>query len=122
MIAEIIIPTIANLANDPIPNIRFNVAKSFEQLIPLMKTPQLQKAKEEIVKPTLMKLRDDTDNDVKFFANRALSVGKLLLNNTIEKKKIYIYIYIHIHIVNYNTYLLKYLFIIILFTYLFIYI
>jgi len=74
MIAEIIIPTIANLSDDPIPNIRFNVAKSFEQLIPLMKTPQLQKAKEEIVKPTLMKLYEDTDNDVKFFANRALSI------------------------------------------------
>ncbi|CAB4427709.1 unnamed protein product [Rhizophagus irregularis] len=71
-----ILPTVNNLVSDPIPNIRFNVAKSYEVLIPVLKQSQetvvLLDAQ---VKPALDKLREDSDADVKYFAEKALLAG-----------------------------------------------
>jgi serine/threonine-protein phosphatase 2A regulatory subunit A len=61
-----------NLSSDPIPNIRFNVAKSLEQIIPVMKKGQQVQVINEGIKPTLMKLNEDQDQDVRYFAHRAL--------------------------------------------------
>lgn len=77
VIREDVLPTVISLSNDPIPNIRFNVAKSLEALIPLLKNKQEANGLyETTVKPALEKLREDTDGDVKFFASRALERGQ----------------------------------------------
>jgi len=70
------IPTINSLASDPIPNIRFNVAKCYESMAPLMTTPDLVNIKNNVLKPTLKILNEDPDNDVRYFASKALVVGK----------------------------------------------
>lgn len=73
MIKDSVLPTIIDMSKDPIPNIRFNVAKSLEALIPLLKKdPNTAELISSSVKPTLEKLCTDQDSDVKFFATRAL--------------------------------------------------
>lgn len=73
MVKDSILPTITEMSKDPIPNIRFNVAKSLETLIPLLKLDSsTSELVESSVKPTLEKLSADPDVDVKFFATRAL--------------------------------------------------
>ena len=71
-----IIETVTILANDPIPNIRFNVAKAFEVLATVL---QPQEGGTEIVKesvvPGLLKLKEDEDADVRYFAGKALEVS-----------------------------------------------
>lgn len=73
MVKDSILPTITELSKDPIPNIRFNVAKSLESLIPLLKKDaDTAELVDSSVKPTLEKLRTDQDVDVRFFATKAL--------------------------------------------------
>ncbi|KAJ3057269.1 protein phosphatase 2, regulatory subunit A [Rhizophlyctis rosea] len=71
VLKDLIIPTVVQLANDPIPNIRFNVAKSLEVIAPLAK-----KSGADLdavgVKGALNKLNGDSDVDVRYFAARAL--------------------------------------------------
>lgn len=64
------LPTIVSLSNDPIPNIRFNVAKTLETLFPLLKHDGDTLA--NTIHPVLQKLSGDTDVDVRFYATRAL--------------------------------------------------
>lgn len=94
MLARSVLPILQSLTSDPIPNIRFNVAKSYAVLIDIFKrlpdSPpnatilQLEKdggefpgsAKgEELVRgevmPVLEKLMEDEDVDVRFFATTA---------------------------------------------------
>jgi serine/threonine-protein phosphatase 2A regulatory subunit A len=76
VIRDYILPTVNNLVSDPIPNIRFNVAKSYEVLIPVLKQSQETVVLlDSQVKPALDKLRDDSDADVKYFAEKALLAG-----------------------------------------------
>ena len=58
---------------DPIPNIRFNVAKSLEVVsITINDNPEgLELSKKQIV-PAIEVLRNDADADVRYFANKAL--------------------------------------------------
>jgi len=70
------IPTINSLASDPIPNIRFNVAKCYETMAPFLTTPELVALKESVLKPTLKILNEDPDNDVRYYASKALAAGK----------------------------------------------
>ncbi|KAI9319163.1 armadillo-type protein [Dichotomocladium elegans] len=72
-IRDCILPTIVSLSNDSIPNIRFNVAKSLENMIPLLK--QDENTLNNTVHPVLEKLANDSDGDVRFFATRALEGG-----------------------------------------------
>ncbi|KAK9686470.1 protein phosphatase 2A structural subunit [Basidiobolus ranarum] len=73
MIKESILPTIVGLISDPVPNIRFSVAKSLETLFPLLKaSPETTTIADDEVKPALLQLSEDSDVDVKFFAERAL--------------------------------------------------
>ncbi|KAF9184821.1 40S ribosomal protein S3 [Haplosporangium sp. Z 11] len=75
VIRDYILPTVINLVSDPIPNIRFNVAKSIEAIIPvLMQNPDTKLLVEQQLKPGLVKLSEDTDNDVRFFAQKALLI------------------------------------------------
>ncbi|KAJ2238862.1 protein phosphatase 2A structural subunit, partial [Coemansia sp. RSA 475] len=62
------------LVNDPIPNIRFNVAKSLEPLTEVLrKSADTAQLEESIIRPTLARLEEDPDPDVRFFAHRSVT-------------------------------------------------
>lgn len=68
--------TIVHLAEDPIPNIRFNVAKALEVLATVVGTqPGGQEVVKEALIPAIRKLKDDSDADVRYFAGKALEVS-----------------------------------------------
>ncbi|KAG6884786.1 hypothetical protein C0992_005768 [Termitomyces sp. T32_za158] len=70
--ADIIGPLLV-LANDPIPNIRFNVAKSLEVLAMTYKSSKEGRdlIQQQVI-PALEQQRNDQDADVRYFAARAL--------------------------------------------------
>ncbi|KAI8973007.1 armadillo-type protein [Pilobolus umbonatus] len=73
IIQETILPTVVKLADDPIPNVRFNVAKSIEVLAPvLMTNPATVVLVSTKLVEILVKLESDPDTDVKWFAHKAL--------------------------------------------------
>lgn len=77
LLNEKVLPIVLSLAEDPIPNIRFNVAKTIEALVPLLK--QSNDTAEEVeakITPVLNRLGEDTDNDVRYFTHKALLTGK----------------------------------------------
>lgn len=71
--AEIINPLLL-LASDPIPNIRFNVAKSLEVLAATFNntSPEGHEFVQQQIVPVLDQQKNDQDADVRFFATRAL--------------------------------------------------
>ena len=71
-----IIEPLLTLAADPIPNIRFNVAKCLEVLATsYAKSPDgLELVKSKVV-PVLEQMKNDSDADVRYFATRALQRG-----------------------------------------------
>jgi serine/threonine-protein phosphatase 2A regulatory subunit A len=70
--AEIIGPLLL-LANDPIPNIRFNVAKSLEVLAATFNiSPEGYEFVQQQIVPVLDQQTNDQDADVRYFATRAL--------------------------------------------------
>jgi len=94
VIARSVLPILAQLVSDPIPNIRFNVAKSYAVLIDILKrvpddatttllelekqgsnnypgSERGQKLIREDVMPPLSKLMQDEDVDVRYFATTA---------------------------------------------------
>lgn len=74
VIHKYILPVLTELVNDRIPNIRFNVAKSYEALSPVLKSSAEGMAiLENHVRQSLERLSRDEDGDVKFFANQAAS-------------------------------------------------
>lgn len=79
MFHDSIMPAVVELAHDPVPNIRFNVAKSLEALAPVLlaASDDTREALGEQVKTTLLQLQNDNDVDVKYFAQRALLAGTL---------------------------------------------
>ena len=68
VISETMLPVALKMANDPVPNIRFNVAKALGTIIPLVDSQNVQQE----IKPCLTNLQEDEDSDVKFFATQAL--------------------------------------------------
>ncbi|CCG84102.1 protein of unknown function [Taphrina deformans PYCC 5710] len=74
VIQHYILPVLNELGGDRIPNIRFNVAKSYEALSPVLKTStEGMSILENEVKGCLTKLSQDGDGDVKYYANQAAS-------------------------------------------------
>ncbi|CCM01981.1 uncharacterized protein FIBRA_04054 [Fibroporia radiculosa] len=68
-----ILETLLQLANDPIPNIRFNVAKALEVLgTTFGDRAEGRQLIEQKVFPVLEMLKNDQDADVRFFAARGL--------------------------------------------------
>ncbi len=51
-----------------VPNVKFNVAKILEKVVPLLERPVV----EQSVKPVLSELCEDADMDVRFYARQAL--------------------------------------------------
>ncbi|KAI9322263.1 armadillo-type protein [Dichotomocladium elegans] len=73
IVKDNVLPTVLNLQQDPIPNVRFNVAKSLEVLAPILKREaDAAGLVPSQIAPALQKLSSDADPDVKWFANKAL--------------------------------------------------
>merc|ERR1711964_716057 len=64
IVARDLLPLVLKLGDDPVPNIRFNVAKALSNMAPLLEAG-LVSAK---IVPVLRKLAGDSDVDVQFFA------------------------------------------------------
>jgi len=95
VIAKSILPMLEKLTGDEIPNIRFNVAKTYAVLIsvlrrlpetgtiytlekagaPFSPSPRGQQLIDERVTPSLEKLQKDDDVDVRYFATTAAAVA-----------------------------------------------
>jgi serine/threonine-protein phosphatase 2A regulatory subunit A len=91
IIKESILPIMERLVSDPIPNIRFNVAKSYAVLIDTLRrlptegtipqddepnsSPTASSKGQEVITsqiiPNLEKLQQDEDADVRYFATTA---------------------------------------------------
>eukprot|EP01087_Luapelamoeba_hula_P024695 TRINITY_DN949_c0_g1_i1.p1 TRINITY_DN949_c0_g1~~TRINITY_DN949_c0_g1_i1.p1 ORF type:complete len:586 (+),score=99.05 TRINITY_DN949_c0_g1_i1:135-1892(+) len=70
VIVNSMLPLVIRMADDAVPNIRFNVAKTLHTLIKHLDAKTLS----DRVKPCLTKLYEqDSDRDVKFFASQALN-------------------------------------------------
>jgi serine/threonine-protein phosphatase 2A regulatory subunit A len=54
---------------DPVPNIKFNVARLLEQLASLVDAPVV----DHTIRPCLNELSTDADSDVRYFAKQALT-------------------------------------------------
>jgi serine/threonine-protein phosphatase 2A regulatory subunit A len=65
----------ATLSKDPIPNIRFNVAKGFGAALPNLRKFELTAIVNDVVIPRLNSMVEDGDGDVRFYAVQALAVG-----------------------------------------------
>ena len=63
-----ILPILTSLVSDPVPNVRFNVAKILLSIYP--QVPKRVAANEILT--SLRNLVKDTDSDVKFFAKEAV--------------------------------------------------
>ena len=73
VIKDPILQALLALVSDPIPNIRFNVAKSMEVIATTYgSTPEGKELAREKIIPALKVLLHDQDADVRYFANRAL--------------------------------------------------
>uniref|UniRef100_A0AAQ4PGP5 Protein phosphatase 2, regulatory subunit A, beta b n=1 Tax=Gasterosteus aculeatus aculeatus TaxID=481459 RepID=A0AAQ4PGP5_GASAC len=69
------LPVVLKMSNDQVANVRFNVAKSLQKIGPVLDSNALQTE----VKPVLEKLATDTDMDVKYFAQEAISGTRFTL-------------------------------------------
>ena len=73
----LMLPAIIDCAKDPVPNVKFSVAKNLQKM---MQESVLEKtAVSQVVQPCLKELSEDTDVDVRFFACQALSTCDKLL-------------------------------------------
>ena len=80
-VTEQILPFVEHLADDAVPNIRFNVAKSYAVIVEVLfndKTTYEPLIKETIF-PSLETLCQDGDVDVKYFANQSLEKCKNIM-------------------------------------------
>jgi serine/threonine-protein phosphatase 2A regulatory subunit A len=95
VIAKSILPMLEKLTSDEIPNIRFNVAKTYSALIgvlrrlpeqgtiytleqaktPFAPSPKGQQLIDERIMPSLEKLQKDDDVDVRYFATMAAAAA-----------------------------------------------
>lgn len=66
IIRDTVLDAALSLANDPIPNIRFNVAKCLETLAGVLAgSPEGQDLIQRRILPALRKLQEDSDADVR---------------------------------------------------------
>jgi len=64
-----LVPMVLKMANDPIPNVRFNSAKTIQAML---KAPAARTVAQTTLVPCLQRMVEDEDPDVKFFAQRAM--------------------------------------------------
>ncbi|SCV68556.1 BQ2448_677 [Microbotryum intermedium] len=81
VIRSSVLQTVTLLVSDRIPNIRFNVAKALETLAKAVAgQPGGKELVAEEILPSLEKLRNDTDADVRFFAEQASITAQNVAN------------------------------------------
>jgi len=74
-----VLDCVVSLVTDPIPNIRFNVAKALEVLATVVAgAPGGQELVTSAIAPALQRLREDSDADVRFFAEKALQTAEAI--------------------------------------------
>jgi serine/threonine-protein phosphatase 2A regulatory subunit A len=79
-ICDSVLETVLPMVNDPIPNIRFNVAKSFEVLAKVLnQSPEGKQVIQSKIIPGLEKLKEDQDADVRFFAQKAFETEAIMM-------------------------------------------
>lgn len=79
-IEETVLPLVLSMATDPVPNVRLTVARTIQEMIKIHGKDIRLSALTGAITPTLVKLCQDNDRDVRFYANKAseevLSVTK----------------------------------------------
>lgn len=81
-VTDQVLPFVKHLADDAVPNIRFNVAKSYTVIVEALVTKQKQKYLSLIqgtILPCLEKMTKDDDTDVRYFAQQSLNKCNELL-------------------------------------------
>ena len=79
VVRENVLDMLLQLAGDPIPNIRFNVAKALESIATSFgDSPEGRELVQTKIAPVLEALKNDQDADVRFFASRALTKAQAL--------------------------------------------
>jgi serine/threonine-protein phosphatase 2A regulatory subunit A len=73
MMTDVLLPITLAMAGDPVPNIRFNVAKTLVQVVTVYKNDYNTPLPAEIA-PVLAKLAADLDRDVRHYAEVAQSI------------------------------------------------
>ena len=73
VVQDLLLPCLESLTHDPIPNIRFNVAKCMWELVEKPKVSDASPQIQETFKSLLHKLEEDPDQDVRYFAANSLS-------------------------------------------------
>ena len=62
-----LLPTVLGMASDSVANVRFNVAKTLQQISTVVPAAALQSQ----VRPCIEKLNNDSDFDVRYYASEA---------------------------------------------------
>lgn len=81
-VTDQVLPFVKHLADDAVPNIRFNVAKSYTVIVEALVTKDKQthlSLIQDTILPSLQKLIKDDDIDVKYFAQQSLNKCNELL-------------------------------------------
>ncbi|KAF3774742.1 hypothetical protein EJ110_NYTH45106 [Nymphaea thermarum] len=63
-----LLPIVINSSKDRVPNIKFNVAKVLQSLVPVVE----QSVVDQTIRPCLAELSEDPDVDVRYFASQAV--------------------------------------------------
>ncbi|KAJ8445358.1 hypothetical protein Cgig2_010716 [Carnegiea gigantea] len=73
-----LLPVVITASKDRVPNIKFNVAKVLQSLVPIVDHSVVEKT----IRPCLLELNEDPDVDVRFFANQALqSIENIMMSS-----------------------------------------
>lgn len=70
VVNESMLPVLVVAAKDPVPNVKFSVAKTLQKM--MQESIIDQNMVSEIVRPCLQELSKDEDIDVQYFASQAL--------------------------------------------------
>nr|CAD1822979.1 unnamed protein product [Ananas comosus var. bracteatus] len=73
-----LLPVAIASSKDRVPNIKFNVAKVLQSLIPILDHTVV----DNTIKPCLLELNEDPDVDVRFFAGQALQACDQVMMST----------------------------------------
>ncbi|CAB4254112.1 similar to Saccharomyces cerevisiae YAL016W TPD3 Regulatory subunit A of the heterotrimeric protein phosphatase 2A (PP2A) [Maudiozyma barnettii] len=81
-VTEQILPFVKHLADDAVPNIRFNVAKSYAVIVEVLSVhkDQYDDIINDSILSSLKSLCEDSDVDVRYFSNQSLEKCNKLLN------------------------------------------
>ncbi|XWS64330.1 hypothetical protein CRYUN_Cryun06bG0177200 [Craigia yunnanensis] len=73
-----LLPIVVNASKDRVPNIKFNVAKILQSLVPIVD----QSVVEKTIRPCLVELSEDPDVDARYFANLGLqSIDRVMMSS-----------------------------------------